>query len=99
MVFVTAELAGAEHSEEYYCAEVLWDWDDGERSAHGEDCPAYQAGAPVQRRFTARHAYRQAGLYRVRVTLLRSGRPLSVANTTVNVRPGLGDMTRNTLEE
>jgi hypothetical protein len=99
MVFATAELAEGDKAEEYYCAEVLWDWDDGARSAHGQDCPAYEAGAPVQRRFTARHAYRQAGVYRVRVTLLRSGRPLTAANTTVNVRPGLGDMSQNDLEE
>ena len=91
VVLVTAELQGGDETEEYYCPEVSWDWDDGARSARGSDCPAYEAGAPVERRYTAQHAYRRAGVYNVKVTLLRSGKPFAVATATVNVRPGLGD--------
>lgn len=91
VVMLTAELQGGEEVEEYYCPEVLWEWDDGSRSAHGADCPAYQPGVELERRFTAQHAYRQAGVYTVKVTLLRSGRPLAKATATVNVRPGAGD--------
>lgn len=98
VVLATAELVNGSDSEDFYCPEVAWDWDDGARSAHGQDCPAYEAGAPIERRYTANHAYRQAGVYQVRVTLLRAGRTLSVAHTTVNVRPGVGDLTENGLE-
>jgi len=92
MVLATAELSDGQAGEEFYCPEVLWEWDDGARSAHTSDCPAWESGAEVERHYTARHAYRQAGVYTVRVTLLRAGRVISVAHTTVNVRPGVGDM-------
>jgi hypothetical protein len=45
----------------------------------------------LERRFTAEHVYRQAGVYNVKVTLKRSDRAVAVANTTVHVRGGLGD--------
>lgn len=92
VVLATAELSDGQGGEEFYCPEVLWDWDDGARSAHTSDCPAWEAGAEVQRHYTAQHAYRQSGVYTVKVTLLRAGRPISVAHTTVNVRPGVADM-------
>lgn len=93
VVLLTAELQGGDEVEEFYCPEVLWEWDDGGRSAHGADCPAYEAGAALERRFTAQHAYRQAGVYTVKVTLLRSGKPVARASAVVNVRPGVGDFT------
>ena len=93
MVYVTAELQGGDEVEQYYCPEVSWDWDDGAKSARGSDCPAYEPGAQLERRFTAQHAYRRAGFYTVKVTLLRSGKTVAVASATVNVRPGLGDLT------
>jgi hypothetical protein len=93
VVLLTAELQGGDEVEDYYCPEVLWEWDDGGKSAHGSDCPAYEPGVQLERRFTANHAYRRAGVYTVKVTLLRSGKPVAVASATVNVRPGLGDFT------
>lgn len=91
LVLLTAELAGGDDVEEYYCPEVVWEWDDGGRSAHGEDCAPIEEGGELQRRFTAEHAYRRAGVYTVRVTLRRGSRTLAAATTTVNVRPGVGD--------
>lgn len=99
VVLLTAELQGGDNVEDYYCPEVMWDWDDGGKSARGADCPAYEPGAQLERRFTAHHAYRRAGVYTVKVTLMRSGRPLAVASATVNVRPGLGDFTADGGEE
>jgi hypothetical protein len=93
MVYVTAELQGGDEVEQYYCPEVSWDWDDGAKSARGSDCPAYEPGAQLERRFTAEHAYRRAGVYNVKVTLMRSGKPFAVASATVNVRPGAGEFT------
>jgi hypothetical protein len=92
LVLATAELNAEPAGEEFYCPEVEWDWDDGARSAHTSDCPAWEQGAEVQRRYTAQHAYRQAGVYKVRIALSRGGRVISVAHTTVNVRPGVADM-------
>jgi len=91
-VLLTAELQGGDNIEEFHCPEVEWDWDDGGRSVHQQDCAPLETGAPLERRFTANHAYRQAGTYTVKITMRRADRPLAVASATVTVRPGLGDM-------
>jgi hypothetical protein len=91
-VLLTAELRGGADTEEFHCPEVEWDWDDGGRSVHQEDCAPLETGAAVERRFTASHAYRHAGTYNVKITMRRADRPLAVASATVTVRPGLGDM-------
>jgi hypothetical protein len=91
VVFLTAELAGGDDVEEFYCPEVVWEWDDGGRSERGSDCPPFGEGGEFQRRFTAEHAYRRAGVYTVRVRLMRSGKPVAAASATVNIRPGVGD--------
>jgi hypothetical protein len=91
-VLLTAELRGGDDTEEFHCPEVEWDWDDGGRSVHQEDCAPLAAGAPLERRFTAHHAYRRAGTYNVKFTMRRADRPLAVASATVTVRPGVGDM-------
>lgn len=93
MVLLTAELRGGDELEEFYCPELEWDWDDGGKSARGQDCPPFEAGMELERRFTAEHAYRRAGTYNVRVTFRRANRALAVASTTVQVRSGLGDPT------
>jgi len=90
-VLVTAELTGGEELEEFYCPELMWEWDDGAKSGHGQDCPPFQPGTELERRFTADHAYRRAGVYNVRVRLMRGGRAVAVASTTITIRPGLGD--------
>ena len=92
VISVTAELAGGDEVEDFYCPELEWDWDDGARSVRGSDCPPYQAGtSEFERFFTADHVYRQAGSYHVKITMKRAGRTLAVATSRVNVRPGLGD--------
>jgi len=88
-VFVTAQLTGGDDVEEFYCPALVWDWDDGGRSAHQPDCPPFQAGTPLERRFSAQHAYVRPGVYNVRVHMLRASRSLAVASATVTVR-GMG---------
>ena len=88
-VLVTAQLSGGDDVEEFYCPAVVWDWDDGGRSAHQPDCPPFQDGTPLERRFTAQHAYVRPGVYNVRVHMLRAKRSLAVASATVTVR-GMG---------
>jgi len=89
-VFVTAELSGGEDGEEFYCPALVWDWDDGGRSAHQADCPPFQPGIPLERRFTAEHAYRRPGVYTVTVRMLRASRALAIASATVTVHGGPG---------
>jgi len=90
-VLVTAELSGGDDGEEFYCPAVVWDWDDGGRSANESDCPPFQPGTPVERRFTAAHAYVRPGVYNVTVHMLRASRRLAMASATVTVR-GMGDL-------
>ena len=91
-VFFTAEFMGGDDLEEYHCPEIEWDWDDGGKSVQESDCQPFTPGTKIERRFTANHAYRQAGTYNVKITMRRAERPLAVASATVTVRPGLGDM-------
>jgi hypothetical protein len=92
VVSVTAELAGGDEIEEFYCPELEWDWDDGARSQRGSDCPPFQAGqSEFERFFSADHVYRQAGSYNVKITLKRAGRTVAAASSRVEVRPGLRD--------
>ena len=61
IVYVTAELAGGDEVEDFYCPDLEWDWDDGARSVRGSDCPPFEAGASdFERFFSADHVYRQA---------------------------------------
>jgi hypothetical protein len=93
-IFLTAELTGGDDVESYYCPEMEWDWDDGGKSVHEADCPPFEAGVTkIQRRFTADHEYRKAGVYSVKVTMRRSNSSIAVANLKITVRPGLGDRT------
>ena len=91
-VLLTAELKGGDNVDDFHCPEIEWDWDDGGKSVHQADCEPLQPGDEMERRFTANHAYRQAGTYNVKITMRRAERPLAVASATVTVRPGLGDM-------
>jgi hypothetical protein len=91
-ILLTAELQGGDDIEDFHCPEVEWDWDDGGKSVHQEDCAPFETGAALERRFTANHAYRQAGTYNVKITMRRAERPVAVASATVTVRPGVGDM-------
>jgi hypothetical protein len=91
-VLMIAELQGGDAMEDFHCPEVEWDWGDGAKSSQESDCPPLEANGRFERRFTAQHAYRQAGNYNVKVTMRRSSRPIAVATATVTVRPGFGDM-------
>jgi hypothetical protein len=90
MVLATAELRGGDTAEEFYCPALEWEWDDGGKSSREGDCPPFEPGVEMQRRFTAEHAYRAPGVYTVTVRLKRSDRSIAAATTTVHVRGGLG---------
>jgi hypothetical protein len=93
-ILLTAELMGGGDVEDYYCPEIEWDWDDGGKSEHEADCKPFEPGVTkIERRFTADHEYRKAGVYNVRVTMRRTDRAIASASVRVTVRPGLGDRT------
>jgi hypothetical protein len=93
-IFLTAELQGGEDVEAFYCPELEWDWDDGGKSVHEADCAPFEPGvSKIERRFTADHEYRNAGVYTVKVTMRRNNNQIAVANVRVTVRAGLGDKT------
>ena len=93
-VLVVAELKGGDDIEEYYCPEIEWDWDDGGKSVKESDCKPFEPGVTrIERRFTAEHDYRNAGIYTVKVTMKREERPIATTSVRVTVRPGLGDQT------
>lgn len=92
-ILLIAELRGGDDLEEYYCPEIQWDWDDGGKSTHEADCAPYEEGMTIDRRFTAEHRFQRAGIYNVRVTLLRTDKVLKRARVRVTVRAGLGDPT------
>ena len=91
-IFLIAELQGGDDVEQYYCPQLEWDWDDGGKSVQEGDCPPFVAGTTkIERRFTAEHEYRRAGVYNIKVTMRRANRSLAASNVRVTVRPGLGD--------
>ncbi len=93
-IYLTAELSGGDDVESFYCPELEWDWDDGGKSVHEADCAPFQAGVTkIQRRFTADHQYRRAGVYNVRVIMRRNKDQVAVGSVSVTVRAGLGDRT------
>ena len=93
-VFLTAELSGGDDVESFYCPELEWDWDDGGKSVHEADCAPFEVGVTkIQRRFTADHEFRKAGIYTVRVIMRRSKDQIAVGSVRVTVRAGLGDRT------
>jgi hypothetical protein len=91
-VLFVAELSGGDDIEEFYCPELLWEWDDGGKSVEAPDCEPFEAGkTKLERRFSAEHEYRVASSYTVKVTLKRTGRPFAAQTVRVTVRPGAGD--------
>jgi hypothetical protein len=95
-VLVTAELTGGDDVEELHCPEIEWDWDDGGKSVHEADCAPFEEGKTrIERRFTAEHEYRRAGVFNIKATMRRANRTLASANVRMTVRPGLGDPTRD----
>lgn len=85
-VLVVAELKGGDDLEEFYCPGLEWDWGDGERSRHEADCPPFEPGASLERRFSARHVFRQAGEFDVQLRLRRADRSLATATVRVSVQ-------------
>jgi hypothetical protein len=91
-IFFTAELKGGDDVEALYCPEVEWEWGDGGKSVQESDCDPWTETAKIQRRFTSNHTFQFAGIYRVKVTLRRSGKDILSQTLSMTIRAGLGDM-------
>jgi len=90
-VLFTAELKGGDDIEEFYCPEVEWEWGDGGKSDKEADCDPWAEGTKIERRFTANHTFQFAGVYRVKVTLRKTGKTIVTQSLTMTIRAGLGD--------
>jgi hypothetical protein len=96
-VVITAELrGGAVDDPELYCPEVEWDWGDGTKSEATENCEPYEAGkSTIKRRWTTTHTFETQGMYRVQLRLKRGQRTIASGNNTVQVKPGVRDLSDN----
>jgi hypothetical protein len=96
-VVITAELrGGAVDDPDLYCPEVEWDWGDGTKSEATENCEPYEAGkSTIKRRWTTTHTFQTQGMYRVQLRLKRGPRTIASGNNTVQVKPGVRDLSDN----
>jgi hypothetical protein len=87
----TADLRGGDDDfEEFYCASVEWEWDDGTTSESAADCEPYEAGrSRIVRHFTAEHKYDAPDNYHPAFRLKKRGKVVAQAKADVEVRPGL----------
>lgn len=84
-----AELRG-DDAESLYCPTVEWEWGDGTTSLAETDCIPYEEGkSQIKRRYTVDHQYKNPGNFRVFLRLKKGSKTSAVANTAVQVRPGL----------
>jgi hypothetical protein len=93
-IYLVAELrGGANDYEEFYCPTIEWDWGDDTRSESSYDCEPYAPGkSEIRRRYSAEHTYRVAGNYQIQFRLKKKDKVVAVAQTTVQIRPGVRDI-------
>jgi hypothetical protein len=101
-VVLTAELkGGANDYEDFYCATVEWDWDDGTKSENKVDCEPYEAGkSEIKRRYVQDHTYRSMTdmsanqpapiQYRIKFLLKQKNKVVGSGQTTIEIRSGVG---------
>jgi len=84
-VLLIAELVGGDTVEEFYCPEVVWDFDDGRRSTSQSECEPFGGDSSLERRFLVRQSYAHPGEYRPTITLRRADGVVARAAVTVLV--------------
>ena len=89
MVLV-GEVKGGGELESFYCPSVEWEWGDGTTSSAETDCSPFEEGkSQIKRRYSVEHQYKNPGQFRVVLRLKKGDRVSAMANTNVQVRPGL----------
>lgn len=85
-ISATAEFKGGDDDfQEYYCPTIEWIWGDGTVSESSNDCEPYEAGkSQIRRRYTASHAYKLGGAFRV--TFRLKNKEKVVTSTTTQIR-------------
>jgi hypothetical protein len=63
----------------------------GTKGAQSACAPFEPGKTKIERRFTAEHEFKQAGVYSVRVTFRRAKKSFAAQTVRVTVRAGLGD--------
>lgn len=89
---VAADLkGGSDDSDELYCPTVEWEWGDETTSVQEADCEPFTPGkSAIKRRFIIQHQFKNPGTFRVSLRLKKGDKIVASANTTVQVKPGLG---------
>lgn len=90
--FTAGLLDGRDDYEEFYCASIEWDWNDGTVSQWTRDCQPYKAGrSKIQRQFRAAHTFDIPDNYEVTFRLKKRGKVVAQVRTTIEVTSGLQD--------
>src|SRR5262245_11570514 len=89
-VVLVAEVKGGDDVESFYCPSVEWEWGDGTVSSAEADCTPFEEGkSQIKRRYSVEHQYKNPGQFRVVLRLKKGDKVSGMANTNVQVRPGL----------
>jgi hypothetical protein len=89
-VVMVAEVKGGDDVEAFYCPSVEWEWGDGTTSLAETDCTPFEEGkSQIKRRYSVEHQYKNPGQFRVVLRLKKGDKVSAMANTNVQVRPGL----------
>jgi hypothetical protein len=87
--FTAALLEGRDDYEEFYCASIEWDWDDGTVSQWTRDCQPYKAvRSKIQRQFSAVHTYDVPDNYQPTFRLKKREKVVAQMRTSIEVRAG-----------
>jgi hypothetical protein len=87
--FTAGLLNGRDDYEDFYCASIEWDWNDGTVSQWTRDCQPYRAGrSRIQRQFSAAHTFDLPDDYEVTFRLKKRGKVVAQVRTTIQVTSG-----------
>jgi hypothetical protein len=89
-IVLVGEVKGGGEIESFYCPSVEWEWGDGTVSSAETDCTPYEDGkSQIKRRYSIEHQYKNPGQFRVVLRLKKGDKVTAMANTNIQVRPGL----------
>jgi hypothetical protein len=94
LAFVAGDAIGADPRPEARvarCPRVEWDFDNGRRSSHEEDCEPFAETSRIERRFLVRHSFTRPGTYWVAISLWRADREVARAATSLYITASSSD--------
>lgn len=85
-LLVTTRVHVEDPKGDLYCPEVTWEWGDGNREIHQEDCDIYQPGiSSTDTWYSKQHLYCSPGVMEISI-LLRSATTTRKETSTVEIR-------------